>query len=543
MADRPLVALTIAFAAGIGLAAFALSLALTLLACFLILAILFVITRRPFWGIWTVLLAFALLGCARYYAAVPLASDDVSRFAPAEVTLTGIVQSDAEVPQATPASQRRSVLLFLMARQITWGIVETEDAQTQVPVSGNVAVRLPLLPQNRATSVAPKEAPRYGDKVGVRGWLERPGGPRNPGAFDYRGYLARSGVYTTLTARRPEDWQIVGGQGETDNPWLRLAFALRQRVLRHFEAALPPERAAVLNGILLGERGDLPGVLNEDFERTGTVHVLATAGLHVGMVIVLLLGLLRLFRIARRPAYVGALLLLALYAAMAGGRPSVVRAVIVASVYLIGVLLEREPNLPNALALAALILLLFNPHNLFDAGFQLSFATVITIVLLMPFAEGTLRRIRQRFRSDRPGMRGIRAGAELLVACFFLSIAAQIGAAPLVAYYYNIVSLVSILANLLIVPIIALVIALGFTAAALAQMTSWLAWPLDRLLNMLTAYIICAVKWCAALPWTSVNVASPSPLLIVAYYAALWGLAWRWRPHRSSLLSPSHNIT
>src|SRR5205823_14956360 len=101
----------------------------------------------------------------------------------------------------------------------------------------------------------------------------------NPGGFDYRAFLERRGIHATLTVRRPEDWRILRTEG--GRPWMRPVFALRRAVLQHAYHALPPLRAAVLNGILLGERGDLPGTLNDDFERTGTVHILATAGLHV----------------------------------------------------------------------------------------------------------------------------------------------------------------------------------------------------------------------------------------------------------------------
>ncbi len=526
MSDRPLVALALAFAAGIALASLAGPLVLACLLCLFLLGVGFAITRRPIWGLGVLLLAFALLGAARYYAASWIAPNDISRFAPAVVTVTGTVQSEVEVSRPLPRAGRQVARLTLAVQSLAW---EPESESTQrgrLPVSGSVAVRLPLLPHSNPA----RHIPRYGDTLTIYGRLAQPEGPRNPGVLDYRAYLARRGIYAMLTARRPEDWRRAPSSG--GNPALRLAFALRRRILGHAQSAHAPTPAGALNGILLGERADLPGALTDDFERTGTVHILATAGLHVGMVVGLLLSLLRFCRVARRPALTLALLSLLLYAVMAGGRPSVVRAAVVAGVYLLGILLEREPDLPNALALAALILLLINPYHLFDPGFQLSFATVITILLLMPLAEEALRGLRREPNGAWPGGRWARSAAAVLATCFCLAVAAQIGAAPLVAYYYNDLSLVSIPANTLVVPVIALILALGFLAAAFGTLAPLLAFPLDWLLSGLLAYVIGVVEWWAALPYASLPLASPSPWLIAGYYGLVWGLAWRWQARR-----------
>ena len=280
---------------------------------------------------------------------------------------------------------------------------------------------------------------------------------------------------------------------------------------------------------LLGDRGDLPGSLNEDFERTGTSHILATAGLHVGLVVGLLLVGLRAARIALRPALLLCFASLVLYALMAGGRPSVVRAVIMASVVLFGVLLEREPDLPNTLAVAALLLLVLNPQNLFEPGFQLSFATVISLALLMPLASSAVRETGRRIPSHLPGAAWLRGGADVVIACFFLAVASFIGSAPLVAYYFNNLSLVSLIANTFVVPFIAMVIAIGFGAAALAAVYAPLALPFDRVLDALLGGIIAVVRTCSAPAWSSLPLASPPAWFLFAYYALFWGIAWRWQ--------------
>ncbi len=359
--------------------------------------------------------------------------------------------------------------------------------------------------------------------------MEQPVSARNPGDFDYAAYLSRRGIHATITARRYADWKRIAEEQERHSPQnlvMSLALRLRERVLEHGRRAHSRERAGVLNGILLGDRGDLPGALNEDFERTGTSHVLATAGLHVGMVVVLLLGGLRFCRIAHRPGLLLAMAMLVVYALMAGGRPSVVRAVLMASVVLFGLLLEREPDLPNTLALAAWVLLIVNPQNLFEPGFQFSFATVITIVLLMPLAKPFIANLGKNIPSYWPGASKLRQFLQTLAACFFLALASQVGAAPLAAYYYNSVSLIGLVANTLIVPLIALIIALGFGAALLASIHPVLALPLDKILDGLLTWVITIVRACSHAPYASFSMPSPPEWQICVYYAVLWGAAW-----------------
>jgi len=210
---------------------------------------------------------------------------------------------------------------------------------------------------------------------------------------------------------------------------------------------------------------------------------------------------------------------------MAGGRPAVVRAAIVAAVYLLAVPLEREPDLFNALAVAALFLLAQNPFCVLEAGFQLTFLTVITIALLMPCAERGLKQARSAIRGEWPGAKTARAAAYGCASCFALAFAAQAGAAPLVAFYYNSFSPLSLLANLLIVPLLGAVLATGFLAACMASIAPALAAPLYGALGPLLDWIAVSVRWCAHLPYSTLSVSSPPLLLIVIYYAGLWSLA------------------
>jgi ComEC/Rec2-related protein len=525
---RPLVAFSMAFAAGILMAMFVPALFwLTLILC-LVFGVHALRARNPR-RLQVLICGLAiLLGGGRYFAAMQRPSNDVALLPSTYVTLTGVVQSAVETTEDARTAASRSIRFQLAAQQVTVQTGEIGLTSRLLPVSGVIAVRLYLNSQTPAASVTQNPTheplPHYGDRISVHGHLEHPEGSRNPGGFDYGVFLARKEISASLLVRRAEEIHILEASGESGHPFLKLAYGLRQGVLAPSHRMLSPQQAGALNGILLGERGDLPGALSDSFERTGTSHILATAGLHVGMVVVLLLGLLRLCRIAPKPALGLTLLALGFYVVMAGGRPSVSRAVLMAAVYLVGLLLEREPDLPNALALAALILLLLNPHSLSDPGFQLSFATVITIVLLMPFAKGWIENLHKRIRGEGTGAKAARWTAEKVAVCFLLALASQLGSGPLVAYYFHTVSLISVVANTLVVPVIALIIALGFSAAALSAIPL-LSHALYGPLSLLLTYVLVVVQTCAALPFAGFSIPSPSPLLIVLYYAGLWGTA------------------
>ena len=396
------------------------------------------------------------------------------------------------------------------------------------PLSGIVAVRVYLssdhtIDVSRTTTAA--ALPRYGDSVSLHGLLEHPAGVRNPGGIDFGSALGRREISASMLVRRAEEMRLLPRSGRSGNLFLGLAYSLRQHVIDSSHRALPLREAGALNGILLGERADLPAALRDSFERTGTSHILATAGLHVGMVVVILLGLQLFFTVTRKLSVWVTLCALCFYVVMAGGRPSVSRAVVMAAVYLVGLILEREPDLFNALSVAALILLILHPLSLTDPGFQLSFATVITIVLWMPFAKGWLESLRGQIPGDGRRSRIARRIVESITVCFLLAVASQLGSGPLVAYYFHIISPISIVANTLVVPVIALIIALGFTASAAGAVSMVLARPVYSVLFILLSYVIGIVQTCSSLPFAAFAVESPPPAGIMLYYVVLWGAA------------------
>ena len=233
---------------------------------------------------------------------------------------------------------------------------------------------------------------RYGDRIAVEGVLRRPNAQRNPGGFDYRSYLARRGVFGILQLDRGQE---IVPTDRSSFPLLRWTESLRRRVEDVIDTAYHQNRghAQVLKGMLLGLRSELSPDILDAFRNSGSIHILAVSGLHVGLIATVCFFGFSLLRLPRKATNLLTIAAVILYACLVGFRPSVFRASLMAVIYLISRIIERDRDLFNLLAFAALVLLLINPAQLWDIGFQLSFAAVAAIVYLAPKWEGFIARI------------------------------------------------------------------------------------------------------------------------------------------------------
>ena len=350
---------------------------------------------------------------------------------------------------------------------------------------------------------------RYGDRLLLEGELEA---PEPFDDFDYPAYLARHGIHTVM--RFPSVELLGEGEG---SPFYRMLHALRWRLARSLAASVPEPQAAMGQALLLGMRDGLPDELVEDFRVTGTAHVLAISGLHVGVLLGISMSASAwLFGRRHRLYLLAPFVLVWMYALLAGASPSVVRAAAMGSVFLAARLLGRPGTVMPALGLAAAVMVALSPGVLWSVSFQLSFAAVAGIALLRP-RFGALP-----FGTRDEDERGESAGPLAWLAdAVGVSVAATLATLPLLAFHFERVSLVGILATPLILPALPLALVLyaatavaGLAAALPAQIIGLLSWAVG-------GYVALVVGLIARLPAASVEVGRIAPYIVWGYYGAL----------------------
>src|SRR6476660_6095224 len=356
--------------------------------------------------------------------------------------------------------------------------------------------------------------PEFGDELKLFGTAVPIAPPRNPGEFDMRAYLARHDIRRMLFVRYPEDGTLIRhGRG---NPVLRAAQTSRtwmqNALCRGLDDA--PEVKSFISGIVLGIRHETPEDIEEPFQQTGTIHLFAVAGLHVGIVAALLWVLAAIARLPRKRAAAFIIPSLFFYAAVTGLHIPALRAAVMASVLVGSYFIERRAFLPNSLAAAAFFILCWNTNELFSTGFQLSFAVVGAIVLL---ADPLFRLFQRRAAPDpflpqslvRGPRRWMYSSYEWLCGGAAVSLAAWIGSLPLIVWYFHLVTPISFLANLLVVPIAFFVLAIALLSLITTPLLPWVALVFNNANWTLATLVIGVVHLFAQIPGGHFYVGEP----------------------------------
>ncbi len=269
------------------------------------------------------------------------------------------------------------------------------------------------------------------------------------------------------------------------------------------------------NALLLGIRENIPQKMVDAFNVTGTSHILAISGMNIAIFLGIVLAVSQFVFGRRRQLYLLMPFLgVWFYALISGMSPSVVRAAIMASVYLLARLSGRQGNVVPALGLAAAVMVGISPQVLWDVSFQLSFASVAGIAALGQPIKGWLQRLTRQ--SDDNGRL-----VSLVLEAVAITLAATAAAYPLIAFYFHRVSTVGIPATLLTVPVLAPLTVFGAAAAMVGLVSLVLALPFGWITWVLTAYFTWAVHLFSLIPRASIGIGNLTPYLIWGYYAAL----------------------
>jgi competence protein ComEC len=350
-----------------------------------------------------------------------------------------------------------------------------------------------------------KGTPEFGDELKLFGIAEVIATPRNPGEFDMRSYLARHDVRRMLFARYPEDGMLIKHGG--GNPILRAAQTSRSWMQNALCRGLDnaPDVRSFLGGIVLGVRHETPEDIEEPFQQTGTLHLFAVSGLNIAIIAALLWMLAMVARLPRKWATALIIPSLFFYAALTGLQVSSVRAAVMASILLGGFFFERKVFVLNSLAAAAFFLFCWDTNELFSTGFQLSFAVVGAIIAFADPLFGFL----QRWGAPDPFLpqsllrgpkRFAHLGFEWLCRGTSVSLAAWIGSLPLILWYFHIVTPISLFANLLVVPIAFLILAIALLSLLATPFLTSLAIAFNNANWLLARLVLGIVQVFAQIP-------------------------------------------
>ena len=383
---------------------------------------------------------------------------------------------------------------------------------TQNAVQGSVLIRTSRYPEIR-----------YGDRLSISGLLET---PPEFDDFSYREYLSRKGIYSYINYARVS--RIASGQG---SPFWAALYSIKDRARDALARLVPDPEASLLQGILLGIRSGIPDDLYEDYNTTGTSHIIVISGSNITF-IAALFALAFSQLLGPRRAYWLTITGIALYVLLVGADAAVVRAGLMGGLYVTAIALGRRASAYVSLFATVLVLTLITPMALWDAGFQLSFAATLGLILFAP----PIQRLFEQWLGRLASVDRTRQAMRFLNEALVLTLAAQILTIPLVIYHFGRLSLVAPLANLLILPVQPPVMSVGGAAAVvgmvpflepISQALAWVPW-------LMLAYTNAVVRWLADLPFASLEIDRASAGWVVIIYAAVLIAIWTWSRHRQT---------
>lgn len=348
---------------------------------------------------------------------------------------------------------------------------------------------------------------RKGDSLLIYASLQPALNSGIPDAFDYPRYLRRKGICGSgyIAANH---WKLIGhNEHLTQDKFAKTKDYLKER---YEKLGFKGDELAILTALTVGEKEELSEEIKEVYSVSGASHVLAISGLHIGLLYVILWILLTPLRKRKHFKFMSVLLIVStlwLFAALTGFPASVVRSVTMFSLIALSSLTQERPHTINTLASAAFVMLLFQPLWLFEIGFQMSFAAVLAIVTLNPFFSSlwpTKNKILSRFR-------------DLLS----VSIAAQIGVAPIVAFYFHRFSIYFILANLCAIPMVTLIMYMTLLMLVLSPFLAiqqGVAFCVNRLIHWQNV----GLDYISQLPHASIDRIWITIGEIVGFYIVIW---------------------
>ncbi len=396
----------------------------------------------------------------------------------------------------SPSRGQDRDFLFLKVKKVFY---ETKEEK----IRGNLRITVPRSPESSSSLNL-----FIHDKIKVSARLLPSKGFRNFKTSSLKAYLKRQNIHNRAFSKSP---LLVERLESGKHSPFRLVSIIRQKlqqkIKKHFSSSdvnsLSPQ-GAVLEALLLGERSRMDPSITRSLQKAGIYHLFAISGAHIAIISFFLFSLFKLFRTPTRLSYLLVMVFLLFYAFLVEGRPSVMRATIMALAFLFGKLIWRNVNLLNTISISAFILLLLNPFSLFNVGFQLTFAATFSIILFFPRIIKYFPKLPLRI-------------SDILV----LSLTAQLGVFPFVASSFNRVTFSSLILNYAALPLVALVMACGYIFLPLSFAIPFLAKLLAKGIKFFIDLLISCSHLFDSFSFISYRIPTPHLLTIIGYFLFL----------------------
>jgi len=469
--------------------------------------------------------AFACLGAIRLTYFNQPAANDIRNLVGAERTLATIRGHVITEPRLE-ARDSWKFGRFLWSEPATSFYLKLKEAETKtgwVRITGTVRVQV----AQPATDI------KVGDYIQAYCWLDGFGEPLNPGQFNLKKYLVQRGVFIGASVKSRAGIELLARGGLT--LLARVKNRLRTVAAEALFGEMSPddESNAMLAALLLGQRGGLGPAVFDAFCETGLAHFICLSGLHIGILAGFVWWVCRVAGLTKRPRAIVCIIIIALYILIVPPRAPTLRAAIICWFFCLSVLVRRRPNALNTLSLSAIVLLAVRPMDIFGVGWQLSYTSVLGIILLQRrisnwLFERTIDKIHalepkeneRLFVAFRKGMPG------WAVELFSVGVAAWLGGAGVLLYHFGAITPMASVWTVLVFLLVFAILVTGYLKMLLAALLPTAALVLGIVATKLANLLIWIVKLIAGLNISGVLIGKVSVWLIVLYYSLL--LLWRF---------------
>lgn len=420
-------------------------------------------------------------------------TDDLLNLAPVNSEITGTVIS---IPQGLTENKPK---FFFNVEKINFGSVEKTFKSEKVLVTVNI------FPDSQFNLADLK----LYNSLKLTGRLSRPFIAGNPSQFDYGNYLRNHNTYAVFYAK---DFEKLNKDFSLKEKFMQRVNDYRENVLSIHSKYLPSPNLEILGGIVFGDDAvSPPKNIKQSFINSGLLHILAASGMNVAFIYAFFYFIMSVLRINYKVRVVTGMIMVVVYALMTGLGASVIRATFMLLFVLVGKLIDRDAHSISLLSFVALLMLLYNPFWVNDVGFQLSFVVTFGILLMAPAFDRSNNKI-----------------LNFVISSVTIPIIAQLWVIPIQIYYFNNISLYSVFANIMSVPIVMALSFGGFISSLLSMIhpiANFICSIFDFVLNPMITLLVSISDFWGSLPHSALKTSHPSMFQMLVYYGCLMCLA------------------